>query len=135
MKTAILLLAFLCIAAVNSIYHDKQTVCYFRNWSQHGRKQAKFLPEDVDARYCNILKYAFVYVNEDTFEIQTLQPNDAEMLAKFVALKKHNPYFKIIIAIGKSDSYLISLPVVSASLLSHILIQKYVNLSKRMGKE
>lgn len=47
-----------------------------------------------------MLKYAFVYINKDTFEIQTLQPNDAEMLAKFVALKKHNPYFKIIIAIG-----------------------------------
>ena len=43
-------------------------------------------------------------INLDTFQIETTQPNDAEMLAQFVALKKQHPGFKIVVAIGMKFS-------------------------------
>ena len=29
------------VVVVESVYHDKQVTCYFRNWSQYGRAAAK----------------------------------------------------------------------------------------------
>jgi len=88
------------VAMVSCNYGDKVTSCYYRNWSQYGRGKAKFLPEHINPKLCNVIKYAFLRVNIDTFELETYQKNDIEMLGKINALKKKTPDFKVVIAVG-----------------------------------
>lgn len=93
-------LAILLVALFGKALTHRHVTCYFRNWSQYGKHQAKFLPKDIDPNLCSVIKYAFLKINEVTMEMETTKPNDGEMISEIVALKKINPKLKVIVSVG-----------------------------------
>ncbi|CAF3980859.1 unnamed protein product, partial [Rotaria sp. Silwood1] len=51
-------------------------ICYFTNWSQYRAVPAKFEPEHINPFLCTHIIYAFAYINNETFLIQTVEEND-----------------------------------------------------------
>ena len=94
-------LAILLTILFNKVFADRHVTCYYRNWAQHGKAKAKFLPENIDPSLCSVIKYAFMRVNHKTNELETTQDNDGEMLARINALKMVKPSLQVVIAVGK----------------------------------
>lgn len=51
-------------------------ICYFTNWSQYRNPPAKFEPEHIDPFLCTHIIYAFAYVSNKTYLIETVEEND-----------------------------------------------------------
>ena len=98
-------LLLLCVSMTTGLYQDKDLNCYFRSWSQYGRGEARFLPEDVNPKYCDVLKYAFLKVNFRTFQLQLGDDNDVDLLRRLVKLKEKDKHFKVVIAVGKQPRF------------------------------
>ncbi|CAF3788196.1 unnamed protein product [Rotaria magnacalcarata] len=75
-------------------------ICYFTNWSQYRNAPAKFEPEHIDPFLCTHIIYAFAYVSNKTFLIETVEENDEDLYRRINALKKRNPKLKTILGVG-----------------------------------
>ncbi|CAF5222016.1 unnamed protein product, partial [Rotaria magnacalcarata] len=75
-------------------------ICYFTNWSQYRNAPAKFEPENIDPFLCTHIIYAFAYVSNKTFLIETVEENDEDLYRRINALKKRNPKLKTILGVG-----------------------------------
>lgn len=112
----ILIQAIWCIVSTAS---TREVTCYYRNWMQNAKKgKAKFLPEDIDASLCSVIKYAFLRINDTTNVLEMTQKNDGEMLRKISDLKKVNPSLKVEVAIGEFGLFLFFF--LSFVLMNHI---------------
>ena len=47
----------------------KNLICYFSNWAHLRRRSGKFVPENIDARPCSHIFYAFANLDSDLFEV------------------------------------------------------------------
>ncbi|CAF2370308.1 unnamed protein product [Rotaria sp. Silwood2] len=75
-------------------------ICYFTNWSQYRDVPAKFEPEHIDPFLCTHIIYAFAYISNQTFLIQTVEENDEDLYRRINALKKRNPKLKTLLGVG-----------------------------------
>ncbi|CAF4808080.1 unnamed protein product [Rotaria sp. Silwood1] len=75
-------------------------ICYFTNWSQYRAVPAKFEPEHINPFLCTHIIYAFAYINNETFLIQTVEENDEDLYRRINALKQRNPKLKTLLGVG-----------------------------------
>ena len=47
----------------------KNLICYFSNWAHLRRRSGKFVPENIDARPCSHIFYAFANLDSESFEV------------------------------------------------------------------
>ena len=47
----------------------KNVICYFANWAQLRTSSGKFVPENIDARPCSHIFYAFANLDSISFEV------------------------------------------------------------------
>ena len=52
-------------------------VCYYTNWSQYRPGLGKYTPENIDAKLCTHIIYAFAKVENS--ELKTVEWNDEQM--------------------------------------------------------
>ena len=52
----------------------KNVVCYFANWAHLRKSSGKFVPENIDARPCSHIFYAFANLDTESFEAVPGQP-------------------------------------------------------------
>lgn len=101
MKCFFSLLLFLFIA---SRIEASRRWCFYTNWAQYRKGGARFLPKDIDARFCTHISYAFATLKNG--ELAAFEWNDddtpyAEGMYKQVNnVKKQNPGLKTLLAIG-----------------------------------
>jgi chitinase len=83
---------------------NKKIVCYFVNWSQYRPDGGKFLPENVNAKLCTHIIFAFAKV--DNYRLTSLEWNDESdetrrgMYQRIMDLKMQNPRLKILLSCG-----------------------------------
>ncbi|CAF0922618.1 unnamed protein product [Rotaria sordida] len=88
-------------------------ICYFTNWSQYRTIPAKFEPEHIDPFLCTHIIYAFAYINNETFLIETVEENDEDLYRRINKLKQRNPKLKTLLGVGgwNMKSYAFSIMV------------------------
>ena len=80
-------------------------VCYYTNWAQYRPKPATYFPEDVDAKLCSHVIFAFAKINDD-YELHEFEWNDLStdwapgMYKRVMELKKVNKELKVLLAVG-----------------------------------
>ena len=47
----------------------RNLICYFSNWAHLRRRSGKFVPENIDARPCSHIFYAFANLDSESFEV------------------------------------------------------------------
>ena len=52
----------------------KNLICYFSNWAHLRRRSGKFVPENIDARPCSHIFYAFANLDSESFEVAPGNP-------------------------------------------------------------
>ena len=57
------------IDSKKSTKKKKNLICYFSNWTHLRRRSGKFVPENIDARPCSHIFYAFANLDSDSFEV------------------------------------------------------------------
>lgn len=99
MKLFVIFLA-ICIALIEA-RKEKKIFCYFTNWSSTRSGVGKYTPENIDAKLCTHMLYAFAILNETTMEIQS-QDEQTDITNKLyehvTALKSYG--IKVLISLG-----------------------------------
>lgn len=90
-------------------------VCYYTNWSQYRPGEGKYTPDNIDAKLCTHIIYAFAKLANN--KLETLEWNDEKMYEKLQKLKQSNPDLKTLIAVGgwNAASYQFTTMVATAS--------------------
>ncbi len=47
-----------------------------KNWSQHRKTEAKYLPKNIDPHLCTHLYFAFANIDTDNLKLATFERND-----------------------------------------------------------
>ena len=88
-------------------FHAQVVMCYFGSWSVYRWSLGKFDVEDIDPFACTHLMFGFAGLDEDSFEIKSLDPyNDLYdnwglgAYDRFTGLKQFNPNLKTYLAVG-----------------------------------
>ena len=55
--------------AYKNVEKSKNVICYFANWAQLRASNGKFVPENIDARPCSHVFYAYANLDSVSFEI------------------------------------------------------------------
>ena len=50
--------------------------CYYTNWAQHRKEEARFLPKNIDPQLCTHLYFAFANIDIDKMKLSTFEKND-----------------------------------------------------------
>ena len=50
------------------ILDEKRVICYFANWAQLRAQPAKYVPENINAKLCTHIFYAFGSLDSASFE-------------------------------------------------------------------
>jgi chitinase len=80
-------------------------VCYYTNWAQYRPKPNAYFPENIDAKLCTHIIFAFAKINEH-YELQAFEWNDENqdwakgMYQRVIELKAENKYLKVMLAVG-----------------------------------
>lgn len=75
-----------------------QIFCYLTSWSAKRPGAGKFEPNNVDARLCTHLVYAFATLKDH--KLTESSDDDPENYEKVLALREKNPDLQILLAIG-----------------------------------
>ena len=78
-------------------------VCYFTNWAWYRPGDGKFIPEDVNAKYCTHINYAFAVLDSSSSNVRVHDmwaDIDNQFLRRAVRLKKYNSKLKVLLALG-----------------------------------
>jgi len=92
--------------ATSSMIATKSSVCFYANWAQFRKGNARFLPKDIDVNLCSHITYAHLKINLVTHRLVQRQKNDHLLLDDLVSLKKIKPSLKIIISVGKVNIFI-----------------------------
>ena len=83
---------------------EKRVICYFANWAQLRAPPAKYVPENIDAKLCTYIFYAFASLDSALLEVVPGDPqvdiNDGYFNRIRSVAKSQNPKVKIILALG-----------------------------------
>ena len=83
---------------------EKRVICYFANWAQLRAPPAKYVPENIDAKLCTHIFYAFASLDSALLEVVPGDPqvdiNDGYFNRIRSVAKSQNPKVKIILALG-----------------------------------
>lgn len=78
--------------------------CYFTNWSYKRPGMGKFTPEDIDAKLCTHIVFAFASIKDHKLAAsEDKDVGDAfteGTYDRIMALKKDNPDLKVLLAVG-----------------------------------
>lgn len=104
-----------CRAGVQRKQMNYKRVCYYTNWSQYRPGEGKYTPDNIDAKLCTHIIYAFAKLANN--KLETLEWNDEKMYEKLQKLKQSNPDLKTLIAVGgwNAASYQFTTMVATAS--------------------
>ena len=61
-------------SALTKANTDKKVVCYFSNWAGLRSGDGRFIPENIDARLCSHVVYAFAKLDEDSLSMTPSGP-------------------------------------------------------------
>lgn len=78
-------------------------LCYFTSWSLYRNGSGRFTPEDVDAKLCTHIIYAFASLNSSTLKIAMSDPwadADNELYKRATALKASNRKLRVLLSLG-----------------------------------
>lgn len=84
---------------------DVKIVCYYTNWAQYRPKPGSYTPDNLDAKLCTHVIYAFAKIDEN-YELKAFEWNDEStewavgMYQKVANKKKENPGLKVMLAVG-----------------------------------
>merc|ERR1712071_464680 len=109
-KTSLCVVFFLsCTIALditaNVHMHNKVVTCYVASWAAYRPDNGAFTWENIDPTLCTHIIYSFAGMNNNTFEVNSLDPNldlekDGGQYRKIINLKKNQPNLKVLIAVG-----------------------------------
>ncbi|XP_067000734.2 endochitinase [Anabrus simplex] len=77
--------------------------CYFESWANKRKGDARYTIDDIPGDVCTHIIYSFVGVDNDTWEILQLDPENDEYdggFANFTALRERYPHLKTQLALG-----------------------------------
>lgn len=84
--------------------NDNNVICYFSNYAQLRQPPAKYVPENIDARLCTHIFYAFASLDSVSFETVPGDPlvdiNDGFYNRLQSVARSQNPDVKIMLALG-----------------------------------
>ena len=88
---------------------DKMVICYFSNWAGLRSGEGRFIPENIDARLCSHVVYAFAKLDEDSLSMTPSGPKSDldEKYYKRVrdVVKSNNQRAPVLLSLGGwSDS-------------------------------
>ena len=88
---------------------DKKVICYFSNWAGLRSGEGRFIPENIDARLCSHVVYAFAKLDEDSLSMTPSGPKSDldEKYYKRVrdVVKSNNQRAPVLLSLGGwSDS-------------------------------
>ena len=82
----------------------KKVICYFSNWAGLRDGDGKFIPENVNAKLCSHIVYAFAKLDEESLTMTPSGPRsdlDDGYYARLQSIvKKQNPDAKVLISVG-----------------------------------
>ena len=61
-------------SALTKANTDKKVICYFSNWAGLRSGEGRFIPENIDARLCSHVVYAFAKLDEDSLSMTPSGP-------------------------------------------------------------
>ena len=61
-------------SALTKANTDKKVICYFSNWAGLRSGDGRFIPENIDARLCSHVVYAFAKLDEDSLSMTPSGP-------------------------------------------------------------
>ncbi|XP_064601993.1 probable chitinase 10 [Liolophura sinensis] len=89
-------------------------MCYFANWSTlRNAGDGLFTLSDVNPDTCTHLVYAFAFIDEVSYSVLPLYPNeesksdapaDAGLMEKFNSIKRYNPSLRTLLSVGGSTA-------------------------------
>lgn len=86
---------------------NKVLLAYYPNWAASRSGSARFLPEQINPNLCTHLTYAYAKLDEKELVIAAQNPTldlpsarGPGLYQRCTALKKKNPYLKVILAMG-----------------------------------
>jgi len=85
--------------------------CYYTNWSQHRKEEAKFLPKHIDPQLCTHLYFAFANIDTDKWALSVFEKNDISdspevpsLYEEINKLKRKNPQMKTLLSLGGASA-------------------------------
>ncbi|XP_028966665.1 probable chitinase 10 [Galendromus occidentalis] len=83
---------------------NARVICYFTNWATKRRGRGRFEPVNIDPMKCSHIVYAFAGIKDNqlvpTEEKDDIIEGDKGYYEQVVALKKKNPYLRVILGVG-----------------------------------
>lgn len=80
-----------------------KVVCYFTSWSLYRNGSGRFTPENIDAKLCTHIIYAFASLNSSTLKVIMADPwadADNELYKRATALKAANRRLRVLLSLG-----------------------------------
>lgn len=80
-----------------------KVICYFTSWSLYRNGSGRFTPENIDAKLCTHIIYAFASLNSSTLKIVMADPwadADNELYKRATALKAANRRLRVLLSLG-----------------------------------
>lgn len=68
-------------------------LCYMTKWSQKRPSAGRFNPEDIDAKLCTHIVYAFATLKDH--KLAEADDKDVDLYERVIALRDKNPDLKV----------------------------------------
>ncbi|XP_039275756.1 endochitinase isoform X1 [Nilaparvata lugens] len=91
------------VLAFSNSVDAKKVVCYYSSWAAYRDAPVTYKVENIPASKCTHIIYAFLGVNENTWQVKILDEYldvTLNSLRRFTGLKQNNPGLKTLIAVG-----------------------------------
>lgn len=87
--------------AIDSKVRPAQVFCYMTSWSQNRPGAGKFSPDNIDAKLCTHVIYAFGTLKDHKLTLsEDKEKDEAARFESLMKLREKNPDIKILLAIG-----------------------------------